>query len=84
MKLRLSLAFVLMLAVAAGIAGQSAPAPAVPAALPSARVFGSDISARPVALARRNARALGLSNVTFVRGDLFRPLPRRVQYSRAR
>ncbi|HEX9234996.1 MAG TPA: HemK/PrmC family methyltransferase [Actinomycetota bacterium] len=50
----------------------------VAAALPSARVFGSDISARPVALARRNARALGLSNVTFMRGDLFRPLPRRL------
>src|SRR5438552_383573 len=43
MKLRLSLAFVLMLAVAAGIAGQSAPAPPVPAPLPSAQLFDDTV-----------------------------------------
>ena len=43
MKLRLSLAFVLLLAVAAGIAGQSAPAPPVPAPLPSAQLFDDTV-----------------------------------------
>lgn len=45
-------------------------------ALPRARVFAVDIAPRAVALARRNARRLGLSNATFLRGDLFGPLPR--------
>jgi len=40
-----------------------------------ARVFGTDISARPLALARANARLLGLRNVRFVQGDLFSSLP---------
>ena len=44
--------------------------------LPRARVFGVDLTARPVALARRNARALRLKNVRFLKGDLFGPLPR--------
>jgi release factor glutamine methyltransferase len=48
---------------------------AVAAAVPAARVYGVDVSARPVELARRNARRLGLRNVTFLRGDLFAPLP---------
>jgi len=39
-----------------------------------ARVFGTDVSASAVALARRNARKLGL-HATFVRGDLFGGLP---------
>ena len=43
MKLRLSLAFVLLLAVAAGIAGQSAPAPPVPAPLASAQLFDDTV-----------------------------------------
>jgi release factor glutamine methyltransferase len=41
-----------------------------------AKVFGVDISKTPVAWARRNAARLGLSNTTFLRGDLFEPLPR--------
>lgn len=48
---------------------------AVASALPGARVFGVDLSARPVALARRNARAVKASRATFLRGDLFEPLP---------
>lgn len=44
--------------------------------LPRVRVFAVDIAPRAVALARRNARRLGLSNVQFLRGDLFGPLPR--------
>ena len=48
---------------------------AVAHAVRAARVFGVDISATPVELARRNAARLGLSNATFLRGDLFAPLP---------
>ncbi len=48
---------------------------AVAHAIRSARVFGVDISARPIELARRNAARLGLENATFLRGDLFGPLP---------
>jgi release factor glutamine methyltransferase len=43
--------------------------------LPRARVFGIDLSARPLVLARRNASRLGAANATFLRGDLFDPLP---------
>jgi len=49
---------------------------AVASAVRSARVYGVDLSARPVALARKNARELRLRNARFLRGDLFRPLPR--------
>jgi release factor glutamine methyltransferase len=48
---------------------------AVASALPCARVFGADLFARPVALARRNADRLRLRNARFVKGDLFAPLP---------
>jgi release factor glutamine methyltransferase len=48
---------------------------AIAVALPRARVFGVDLYPAPVALARRNAGRLGLSNVQFMRGDLFDPLP---------
>jgi release factor glutamine methyltransferase len=50
----------------------------VGAALPRAEVFGVDVSAKPLALARRNAARLRLRNVVFLRGDLFEPLPDRV------
>jgi len=40
-----------------------------------AKVFGVDISKTPVAWARRNASRLGLTNTTFLQGDLFGPLP---------
>ena len=49
---------------------------AVASALPRARVYGADLFARPVVLARRNAERLRLRNAHFVRGDLFAPLPR--------
>jgi len=52
---------------------------AVASALPRARVFGTDLFARPVTLARRNAERLRLRNARFVRGDLFAPLPRALQ-----
>jgi release factor glutamine methyltransferase len=54
---------------------------AVAAALPRARVFGVDLYPSPVALARRNAGRLRLSNVRFSRGDLFDPLPRSLRGS---
>jgi release factor glutamine methyltransferase len=49
---------------------------AVAHSLPRARVFGVDVSSRPLALARRNAARLKIRNATFLRGDLFDPLPR--------
>ena len=45
--------------------------------VPGARVFGSDISATAVRVARQNAEGLRL-RATFVRGDLFGALPRRI------
>ena len=51
---------------------------AVAAALPKARVFGVDVAAKPLSLARRNARRLGVTNVEFLKGDLFSPLPERL------
>jgi release factor glutamine methyltransferase len=43
--------------------------------VPAAKVHGTDISQDAVRQARANARALGLSNAAFHRGDLFAPLP---------
>lgn len=48
---------------------------AVARAVAAARVVGVDIAASPLAQARANARRLGLSNVRFIRGDLFDVLP---------
>jgi release factor glutamine methyltransferase len=47
----------------------------VASSVPRSRVFGVDLFPKPLAYARRNARRLGLANATFVRGDLFSPLP---------
>ncbi len=44
-------------------------------ALRRSRVFGLDIAGPALAIARRNATRLKLRNVTFLRGDLFAPLP---------
>jgi release factor glutamine methyltransferase len=44
-----------------------------------AEVHGSDISGDAVRQARANARALGISNASFHRGDLFAPLPRELR-----
>lgn len=54
---------------------------AVARSVPSARVFGVDLFAEPVAFARRNARDLGLANARFLRGDLFGPLPAAIRGS---
>jgi release factor glutamine methyltransferase len=52
---------------------------AVARAVPGARVIGVDLYAEPVALARRNAAALGLANASFRRGDLFGAVPSSVR-----
>ena len=54
---------------------------AVADAIRRARVFGVDISTSALALARKNAVRLKLRNVTFLRGDLFAPLPKRLMGS---
>jgi release factor glutamine methyltransferase len=46
--------------------------------VPRADVFGTDIAEDAVKLARANARRLGV-RATFVRGDLFAPLPKRIR-----
>ncbi len=45
----------------------------------TATVYGVDISTKAISLARRNARSHGISNVRFVQGDLFEPLPRKLE-----
>jgi release factor glutamine methyltransferase len=47
--------------------------------VPAARVVGTDISAEAIRVARLNARRLELSNATFLTGDLFGELPRRLR-----
>jgi release factor glutamine methyltransferase len=54
---------------------------AVARAVPEARVIGVDLYPEPVAMARRNAAALGLANATFRRGDLFGAVPSSVRGS---
>jgi release factor glutamine methyltransferase len=43
--------------------------------VPQSKVFGVDLFPEPLTYARRNAKRLGLTNATFLRGDLFEPLP---------
>jgi release factor glutamine methyltransferase len=54
---------------------------AIGAGAPRADVHGTDISAEAIRQARSNARALRLANVSFHRGDMFDPLPRRLRGS---
>jgi release factor glutamine methyltransferase len=59
--------------------GSGAVALAIAAALPLAEVFATDTSAEAVALARLNARRLGLAErVTVLHGDLLDPVPGRI------
>jgi release factor glutamine methyltransferase len=54
--------------------GSGALALALKHAFPTAPVYGTDVSADALALARENAEAAGLE-VTFLEGDLLEPLP---------
>ncbi|MEX0874411.1 MAG: peptide chain release factor N(5)-glutamine methyltransferase [Actinomycetota bacterium] len=44
-------------------------------AVPKAKVFGVDISKKAVRQAQANATKLGAGNATFLKGDMFSPLP---------
>ncbi|MGE5459022.1 MAG: N5-glutamine methyltransferase family protein, partial [Solirubrobacterales bacterium] len=46
--------------------------------VPESRVYGTDISADAIRVARRNAQRLELPNATFFTGDLFGALPSRL------
>lgn len=48
-------------------------------AVRKAEVYGLDISAKAVRQGRENAKKLGVKNVTFLRGDMFAPLPKRLR-----
>lgn len=52
---------------------------AIAAAVPKAKVHGTDISGDALRQAKQNARELGLKNVEFHRGDLFASLPPRIR-----
>ncbi|HLI55780.1 MAG TPA: HemK/PrmC family methyltransferase [Actinomycetota bacterium] len=63
--------------VAVDVATGSGPvALAMAAEVPKAQVYGVDISGPALALARFNAKRLGLPNVTFLRSDVLAALPR--------
>jgi release factor glutamine methyltransferase len=46
---------------------------------PKADVYGADISEEGLAQGRRNAKHLGIKNVTLKAGDMYAPLPARLQ-----
>ncbi|MGH2752862.1 MAG: N5-glutamine methyltransferase family protein [Actinomycetota bacterium] len=46
---------------------------------PSAEVFGADISEEGLSQGRKNAKRLGISNVKLKRGDMYGPLPTKLQ-----
>jgi release factor glutamine methyltransferase len=47
--------------------------------VPHAQVWGADIADEGLAQGRRNARTLGVRNVSFRRGDMYDPLPARLR-----
>jgi release factor glutamine methyltransferase len=50
-------------------------------AVRKAEVYGVDISRKAIAQARENARRLGVRNATFLRGNMFAPLPKKLRGS---
>ncbi|MBN8279837.1 MAG: peptide chain release factor N(5)-glutamine methyltransferase, partial [Gammaproteobacteria bacterium] len=56
--------------------GTGAVAFAIARERPTCKVVATDLSKPALAVARRNAKALGLANVAFRQGDWFAPLPR--------
>lgn len=66
--------------VAADLAtGVGAVALAAAREVPDATVYGTDISRTALTLARANARANAVTNVRFLAGSMFDPLPRRLR-----
>jgi release factor glutamine methyltransferase len=61
--------------------GVGAVALAMARAVPSATVYGTDISPLAVRLARANARTNGLANASFAAGSMFDALPRKLRGS---
>ena len=57
--------------------GSGAVALALKREVPALEVFATDISPQALVVARRNARALGLSGIQLLRGDWYRALPER-------
>lgn len=55
--------------------GVGAVAMAIAKRRPDATVYGTDISAPALAQARANAKRLGLTNVRFLKGSMYDPLP---------
>lgn len=60
-------------------AGAGPIALAIASELPRAEVWAADISSEGLAQGRRNARELGIQNVTFKKGDMYDPLPKRLR-----
>jgi len=56
--------------------GTGAIALAIARERPACKVVATDLSKPALAVARRNAKALAVKNVTFKQGDWFEPLPR--------
>jgi release factor glutamine methyltransferase len=54
---------------------------ALAAELPDAQVWGADISSEGLRQARRNAKRLGIDNVSFVTSDMYDSLPKRLSSS---
>ena len=52
---------------------------AIAAEVPGSHVYGTDISADAIQVARLNARRLELANARFLTGDLFGALPQRLR-----
>ena len=60
-------------------AGVGAAGLGIARALPRARVYGTDISPVAVELARANARKNRVTNIRFLTGSMFEPLPKRLR-----
>lgn len=56
--------------------GSGAIALAIARERPACKVLATDLSKPALAVARRNAKALGVKNIAFRQGDWFTPLPR--------
>jgi release factor glutamine methyltransferase len=60
-------------------AGAGPIALAIADEIPGAEVWGADISEEGIRQGRHNARRLGIENVKFKTGDMYEPLPKRLE-----